>query len=91
MDQDMVISMVQEKSEKGIKVSTIISDDGTTTMLRLRQSISPNIEKITDRNHIKKNFSSSLYSLQKTQKNLDVKNDSLFSEVLQLSTSSESG
>ena len=45
MEQDMVVSMVQEKSEKGIKVSTIISDDDTTTMSRLRQSISPNIEK----------------------------------------------
>ena len=70
MEQDMVVSMVQEKSEKGIKVSTIISDDDTTTMSRLRQNISPNIEKISDRNHIKKIFTSSLYSLQKTHKSL---------------------
>ena len=45
MDQDMVVSMIQETSEKKIKVSTIISDDDTTSMSRFRQSISPNIEK----------------------------------------------
>ena len=48
MEQDMVISMVQEKSAKGIKVSTIISDDDITSLSRLRQSISPNIEKFSD-------------------------------------------
>ena len=69
MEQDMV----QEKSEKGIKVSTIISDDDTTTMSRLRQSISPNIEKISDRNYVKKKFTSSLYSLQKTHKSLTLR------------------
>lgn len=69
-EQDMIVSMVHEKSEKGIKVSTIISDDDTTTMSRLRQNMSPKIEKISDRNHIKKNFTSSLYSLQKKHKSL---------------------
>ena len=87
MEQDMVVSMIQETSEKRIKVSTIISDDETTSMSRLRQSISPNIEKI------KPHQEKILISVQSSENAqiLDVKSDSLSGEVLQLSTSSESG
>ena len=91
MDQDMVVSMIQETSEKKIKVSTIISDDDTTSMSRLRQGISPNIEKNNwPKPHQEKFLIISVQSSDDAH-NLDVKSDSLFSEVLQLSTSSDSG
>ncbi|XP_061195042.1 uncharacterized protein LOC133203237 [Saccostrea echinata] len=73
MEPSMVISMVEKKQDKGIKVSTVIADDDTTTISRLKQSVSPNIKKKCDKNHIRKNFSSSLYALQKKHKSLTTK------------------
>ncbi|XP_061187273.1 uncharacterized protein LOC133195447 [Saccostrea echinata] len=45
MEPSMVISMVEKKQDKGIKVSTVIADDDTTTISRLKQSVNPNIKK----------------------------------------------
>lgn len=65
MEQSMVVSMVKKKMDEGVKVSTIIADDDTTTISRLRQNVNPAIQKKSDRNHIRKNFSSCLYDLKK--------------------------
>nr|XP_022290026.1 uncharacterized protein LOC111101728 [Crassostrea virginica] len=70
MEQDMVISMVKKKLEKGINISTVICDEDTTTMSRLRQNVSHSITKMSDKNHIKKNFTSTLYSLKTKHKSL---------------------
>lgn len=56
MEQSMVVSMVKKKMDEGVKVSTIIADDDTTTISRLRQNVNPAIQKKSDRNHIRKNF-----------------------------------
>ena len=54
MEQDMVISMVKKKLDKGINISTVICDEDTTTMSRLRQNVSHSITEMSDKNHIKK-------------------------------------
>lgn len=54
-------------------VSTIIADDDTTTISRLRQNVNPAIQKKSDRNHIRKNFSSCLYDLKKKHKSLSTR------------------
>lgn len=72
MESDMVVSMVKDLKEKGIKTGTIVADDDTTTFCRLKAE-SHNIRKESDRNHVRKNFSSALYSLQKTHKSLSGK------------------
>lgn len=45
----MVVSMVEKKMDEGVKFSTIIADDDTTTISRLRQSVNPAIQKKSDR------------------------------------------
>ena len=54
MEQDMVVEMVQNIKNSGITVGTIIADDDTTTIARLRKKVNPNIKKMSDRNHVKK-------------------------------------
>lgn len=49
MEQSMVVSMVEKKMDEGVKVSTIIANDDTTTISRLRQSVNPAIQKKSDR------------------------------------------
>ncbi|XP_065944826.1 uncharacterized protein [Magallana gigas] len=73
MEQSMVVSMVKKKMDEGVKVSTIIADDDTTTISRLRQNVNPAIQKKSDRNHIRKNFSSCLYDLKKKHKSLSTR------------------
>lgn len=65
--------MVKKKMDEGVKVSTIIADDDTTTISRLRQNVNPAIQKKSDRNHIRKNFSSCLYDLKKKHKSLSTR------------------
>ena len=56
-------------NEKGIKTATIIADDDSTTFCRLLAE-SEDISKESDRNHVRKNFSSALYALQREHKSL---------------------
>lgn len=69
MEQDMIVEMVSECNEKGFKTGTVIGDDDSTTIARLRRHVDVNIKKISDKNHVKKNFSKTLYKLQNANKN----------------------
>ena len=66
MERDMVVEMVQEKMNDGIRTAAIIGDDDASTIAKLHQTIDPNIEKISDKNHVKKNLSNCLYELKVT-------------------------
>ncbi|CAC5412102.1 unnamed protein product [Mytilus coruscus] len=65
MEPDIVEEMVTDTIEKGAKITAIIGDEDTTTIARLRAKVDPRIKKLSDCNHIKKPFSSSLYDLRK--------------------------
>lgn len=52
MKQSMVVSIVEKKIDEGVKVSTMIADDDTTIISRLRKNLNPAIQKKIDRNHI---------------------------------------
>ncbi|XP_076102946.1 uncharacterized protein LOC143072050 [Mytilus galloprovincialis] len=73
MEQDMVVEMVQSIKSKGSNVGTIIADDDTTTIARLRKSVDPNIKKMSDKNHVKKNIANALYQLKAKHKKLTPK------------------
>jgi hypothetical protein len=73
MEQNMVVEMVQNSRDQGIKTSTIIGDDDSTTISKLRQVIDPSIQKRSDRTHMKKNLGNRLYALQKQHKTLSTK------------------
>ena len=75
MESDMVIEMVKKHCEEGRSISTIVADDDTTTISRLKKNVNINIAKKSDRNHVRKNITSSLYGLQ-------VKHRSLTSKVI---------
>ncbi|KAK3099978.1 hypothetical protein FSP39_012810 [Pinctada imbricata] len=70
MEQDMVIEMMKSCAEKGEAVDTIIADDDTTTISRIKQSVNPNIKKKSDKNHVKKNIGNALYSLKRNHRKL---------------------
>lgn len=72
MESDMVVSMVKDMNEKGIKMGTLVADDDAATLCRLRAE-SIDISKESDKNHVRKNFSSALFSLQKQHKPLSAK------------------
>lgn len=73
MEQDMVIEMVSKQEKAGHSVSTIVADDDTTTISRLRSVVNPGIKKKSDRNHVRKNLTSKLYSFQAKHKSLSKK------------------
>ena len=61
----MVVDMLKKCKNEGTEIRTIIGDDDTSTISKIHKEISPNIKKKSDRNHIKKIFSNSLFALQK--------------------------
>lgn len=70
MEQDMVVEMMKTCKEKGAVVETIIADDDTTTIARIKQNVNPSIKKKSDKNHVKKNIGNALYSLRNKHKKL---------------------
>lgn len=44
MEQDMVVKMVKKVNQSGVRVSTIIGDDDSATISRLRHQVDPKIE-----------------------------------------------
>ena len=68
MEPDVGVEMVHRIEERGVQVETLIMDDDTTTMARIRKEINHKITKWSDINHTSKHLVSSLYSLQKKHK-----------------------
>ena len=73
MEPDMVVDMHKSTKEKKAVVKTLIGDDDTTAFNRARQEVCPTMEKVSDKNHVKKNISSQLYNLKPKYKELSVK------------------
>lgn len=68
----MVVDLIGQVVQKGLQIEGFIADDNTTVMSRVH-GICSNIQKMSDKNHIKKNISNSLYNLQKVHKNMSSK------------------
>jgi hypothetical protein len=73
MESSVAVDVIKEVEEQNAKVSVLIMDDDTTTMARIRQSISHPVHKWSDLNHTKKHLGNSLYALQKKHKNFSNK------------------
>lgn len=56
MESDMVEEMVKEVDKDGCHVGSIVGDEDTTTIARLRANVNKNIKKLSDANHVKKTF-----------------------------------
>lgn len=70
MESAIAIKMIETLAEKNLNVKTIIMDDDSTTISRARKEIDPNITKLTDKNHVMKNITSSLYTLKPKHKQM---------------------
>ena len=64
MEPDMAVQMISNIASKGHTVGTLIMDNDSTTIAKVRE-INPNILKLSDRNHTRKSISNALYSLAK--------------------------
>lgn len=69
----MVVEMVGRTLEKGVRMEGLVGDDDTTAITRINKELDANIQKQSDKNHVKKNIANSLYNLQKTHKSLSTK------------------
>ncbi|XP_062579139.1 uncharacterized protein LOC134241063 [Saccostrea cucullata] len=71
MEADMVIEMVQDlQKSKGITIDGIIGDEDSTTIARLKAYVNADIKKLSDKNHLKKLFTNSLFTLKKKHSSL---------------------
>ena len=61
MESALAVKMLKALKEEGYTVKTLIMDDDTTTISRVRKEVDSYIEKKSDRNHVRKNISNELY------------------------------
>nr|XP_034302839.1 uncharacterized protein LOC105322827 isoform X8 [Crassostrea gigas] len=74
MEPDMIVEMLQHAKSSDAPVATLIGDDDCTAFKRAREEVNSTIEKVSDKNHMKKNLSNKLYKLKtKYPKELSVK------------------
>ena len=70
MVPDMFVEMVNDTAKKGVPVTKVAGDDDHTGINRVRQLGNTNIVKESDKNHVHKNVTKKLHSLQKSHKSL---------------------
>lgn len=73
MESALAIDMTRNLREKGYSISSLTMDDDTTTIARLHTSVDKNINKISDKNHVKKNISKELFKLRDKHRTLSTK------------------
>ncbi|XP_021373023.1 uncharacterized protein LOC110463022 [Mizuhopecten yessoensis] len=68
MESSMCVSMLKDLQKKGSPVQTIIMDNDSTSIAKARSEVDGSIQKVSDFNHTKKDFTNKLYSLQSSKK-----------------------
>lgn len=63
MESAMACEMIHSIYDDGAKVDTLVMDNDSTTIARLRATVDSTISKQADKNHTKKGFTSSLFDL----------------------------
>ncbi|XP_062608858.1 uncharacterized protein LOC134270633 [Saccostrea cucullata] len=73
MEPFLTVKCLKSLKDKGFDVKKLTMDDDTTTFIRAKKAISPELTKSSDKNHVVKNLTSNLYKLRQGNKNLSVK------------------
>ncbi|XP_061180737.1 uncharacterized protein LOC133189369 [Saccostrea echinata] len=73
MESALAIDMAKSLKDRGFNISKITMDDDSTTISRMKKTVDPNIRKLSDKNHVRKNISNALYKLQEKHKSLSTK------------------
>lgn len=68
MEPAMACEMLQSVLDQGEKVSTLVMDNDSTTIARVKSTVDQNITKRCDSNHTRKGFTASLTELSKAHK-----------------------
>ncbi|KAK3085680.1 hypothetical protein FSP39_007048 [Pinctada imbricata] len=68
MEHAMAVNIIKNIHDKGHTVKQLAMDDDATTISKVHNEIDIDIEKLSDKNHNLKNFTNSLYCLQKEHK-----------------------
>lgn len=65
MEPSMTVKILKSIENKGHKVKTLVMDDDTSTKHKVRLEVNADIQKCSDKNHTFKNFTNTMYALQK--------------------------
>lgn len=65
MEPAMAVNIIRNIESKGHKVRTLVIDDDTSTICKIRSEVNPEIKKCSDKNHYFRNFTNHLFTLQK--------------------------
>ena len=68
MEPAATVDIAKKIEQQGVLISTLIMDDGATTIARLRQELNHSITKWSDVMHTKNHLQSALYAMTKTHK-----------------------
>ena len=64
----MVINILKDTRDHGVKVKCIIGDEDSTTIARARREVDQTLKKGSDSNHLKKILGNKLYNLKASNK-----------------------
>lgn len=68
----MCVSMIKDVKEKhNVDINTLIMDDDSTSIAKVRNEVNPSVTKANDSNHLKKSFTSKLYAISKKHRSLN--------------------
>lgn len=76
MEPDVGASLINNSAilkEAGLNVRVMIGDEDSSTIANVRRGNSQKIFKLADRNHVRKHFTTELYNLQKSFKEMKKK------------------
>ena len=65
--------MIKSANEKWIQIKKVASDDDHTGINRVRAETNLQLEKVSDKNHVRKSVTKKLYELSKQSKSLTIK------------------
>ena len=73
MEPDMFVSMIKTAAEKGVPIKKVAGDDDHTGINRVRMETNLQLEKVSDKNHVRKNATKKLYDLAEQHRSLTTK------------------
>ena len=68
MEASIVVDMVKEVNTTDHSIKTLVGDEDATTISHVRSEVDKEIEKRTNKNHLRKTLGNELYSLQNKHK-----------------------
>ena len=78
MSENLTVKCLKTLKEKGLNVKKLTMDNDTTTFARAKKAISEDLKKSSDKNHVAKNLSNSLFRIRESNRNFTIKTINYF-------------